>query len=201
MEFNDYEANKEFIFNFLQKKNLNISNQDLVSVTNTFSEWEKKVVLSLPDRWGDYRNIIGLDWDEILEMYIVSTFGLAPAYLAEQEPHTFTYRLCINRYFATFERSDFNDIESLFTHLLNNYQSYQCRLKQLLININDNDDFLKQYDITNISTHKGLLQIKESIKEDIAKRISQIKRDYELGIKACKEAYVIYHNKIAPNII
>lgn len=74
MDYNktlNLKINSQFVFNYLDENNISLSKAMLNELINKFTKWEDKYVYSLPNGYEDYRdNIVWLDYDEILKMYI-----------------------------------------------------------------------------------------------------------------------------------
>lgn len=67
----NYQTNLHFLEEYNEENHCALDPQLLVWMAHLFSAWEEKHVFCLENRYQDFHdNVIGLDYDEILEMYI-----------------------------------------------------------------------------------------------------------------------------------
>ena len=69
----NYEVNLQFLMESNKENDLKANGNLLRTLAYRFSLWEENNVFSLEDRYETFREeIVSLDYDEILEMYLIS---------------------------------------------------------------------------------------------------------------------------------
>lgn len=69
----NYEVNLHFLMESSNESNLKANGHLLRTLAYRFSLWEERNVFTLENRYETFREeIVSLDYDEILEMYLIS---------------------------------------------------------------------------------------------------------------------------------
>lgn len=67
----NYQTNLHFLEEYNEENHCALGSQLLAGMAHLFSAWEEKHVFCFENSYQDFHdNVIGLDYDEILEMYI-----------------------------------------------------------------------------------------------------------------------------------
>lgn len=68
---NNFDANLKFLREYDEEEHLNANDDLLRKLAYLFSLWEERYVFTLENRYETFReNVVWLDYDEILEMYL-----------------------------------------------------------------------------------------------------------------------------------